>query len=189
MERATPTEKEAAALALVALGKLRIDQEGRVWRPNRHGEWVRADTGRSEKDGYLRVQFQIEDRRYGVGAHRLVWMVSNGRFIPDSLEINHWDGDKSNNRPTNLHPVPRDYNVAHALHASGLLKHRKSAGAKLTAEQVIEMRELLRRGEIKKVEIARLFGVTYRTVRNIETRAKWQETFDGATGTEAPVLT
>lgn len=189
MERATPSEKEALALALVALGRITVDSEGRVWRKDRFGNSVRADTGRSRTGGYLRVQFQVENKRYAISAHRLVWMVVAERFIPESLEVNHKDGNKTNNRPTNLEVVPRSFNVAHALHSTGLMKHRKTSGAKLSPAQVLEMRELLRRGDLKKVEIASLYGVTYRTVRNIETRAKWQEETTGPTDMAVPAST
>ena len=170
-----PTTKELLALSLVALGELTIDPEGRIWRGS-----ARADSGRAK--GYLRLQFTADGKRYGIGAHRVVWMVANRRFIPEGMEVNHKDGNKSNNRPTNLEIVLRAFNVAHGLHQLGGMSRRQTAGAKLTPNQVLEVRELCRLRAFPKAEIARQYGVTVKTVRNIETRATWQETVHASAG-------
>jgi len=162
--------KDVLALALIGLGELRVDSHGRVWRGTQ-----RADTGRAK--GYLRVQFTVEGRRYGLGAHRLVWMVFNHRLIPDGLEINHKDGNRANNSPLNLEVVMRDFNAAHALHKLGKLQARHTPGAKLTPEQVLEIDELCRRKVLSKQAIADTYGVTVKTVRNIERRVKWTHLF------------
>lgn len=162
--------KEVMAAALVGLGELRVEPDGSIWRGNR-----RADTGRAR--GYLRVQFTVDGTRYSMGAHRLVWMVANHQFIPEGMEVNHKNGNKADNRPENLEIVLHDFNAAHALHSLGKLQMRHTPGAKLTHEQVLEIREMVRAGVLSKAEIARRYGVTTKTIRNIETGAKWRALF------------
>lgn len=170
-----PSEKEMLALSLIAMGELRVDDLGRIWRGSR-----RADTGRAK--GYLRLQFTAAGRRFAIGAHRVVWMTANGRFIPDGMEVNHKDGDKANNCPDNLEIVLRPFNVAHGLHRLGNMKRRKTSGAKLTREQVLEIRELCRLRALPKAEIARRYNVTVKTIRMIHNRATWQEVFPESIG-------
>lgn len=173
---------EMMALAMVSVGFLSVDQQGRVWRHRRvFGEHetiispVRADTGVS-KD-YLRVQFTVGGERHLCYAHRLVWMVVNQRLIPSPMEVNHKNGNRRQNRPSNLELTLRPHNTAHGLHALGGMQRRKHPGAKLTPEQVIEIDRLCREKAMSKVAIAELFKVTTKTVRNIATRVKWQELF------------
>jgi hypothetical protein len=57
-------------------------------------------------------------------SHRLVWLYLHGEW--PSGDIDHIDGDKQNNRPSNLRDVPRMVNTqnvrsARANNASGLL--------------------------------------------------------------------
>lgn len=178
---------DLAGLAMVAVGMFSVDSRGRVWRHREitRGSAVggreveieprRADTGRSKEDGYLRVQFTVGKTRYHMAAHRLVWMVANQRLIPTGMEVNHKDGNKSNNDPTNLEITTHAGNTMHALHTLGHMKNRKTSGAKLTPEQVIEIRRLCDDKVMSKAAIADHFKVTVKTIRNIANRAKWAD--------------
>lgn len=179
------TTDEMAILALVALGALSVDSEGRVWRHREitHGSSTggreracdprRADTGRSKKGEYRRVQVTIGKERFTAPAHRIVWMVANQRVIPVGCDINHKDGVKDNNHPSNLEPTTRAENSIHSLHTLGNYQNRKATGAKLTPGQVVEIRRLCDAKIMPRVQIAELFGVTTRTVGNIALRTKW----------------
>lgn len=174
---------EAMLLALVGMGILSIDAEGRVWRHkemtrgSRHGgRWVdcekrRADTGRSKKAGYLRVQATVGNVRYTAPAHRIVWMVANRRPIPSGLDVNHRNGTKDDNRPENLELATRAENVVHWLHE--LEGYQESRGGSLTPEQALKIRDLCDAGELSRVEIAQLFQVSAKTVSKIATRQTW----------------
>lgn len=179
------SESESLCLALVALGMFSVDKEGRIWRHREltHGSEIggsevqieprRADTGKSKEGGYLRVQFTVGKTRYAVAAHRIVWMIANQQMIPPGLEINHKDGIKSNNRPSNLEVTTHSGNTLHALHTLGQMAKRHSPGAKLSPVQVVEIRDLCDRKVMSKAAIARHYKVTVKTVRNIANRAKW----------------
>lgn len=72
------------------------------------------------RKGYLRVQF--EGRSYSV--HRIAWLYANG--CEPSGEVDHIDGDKTNNRIGNLRDVTRTHNqenlrLPHKDNACGLL--------------------------------------------------------------------
>jgi hypothetical protein len=135
---------EAKILALVALGALSVDAEGRIWR---HREMTggsplggreipcrtrRADTGLSSKDGYRRVQVTVGAERVTAPAHRIVWMLANQRLIPPGFLVNHKNGVKDDNRPGNLELTTPTGNVLHALHE--LRQYTVSRGGKLTPD-------------------------------------------------------
>lgn len=90
---------------------------GRILKP-----WKRS------KD-YLSVGFQVDGKRKVVLVHRL---VANA-FIPNresGMEINHLDGDKTNNTVENLEWVTTSENVLHA-YATGLKKATHSKKVKV----------------------------------------------------------
>lgn len=72
-----------------------------------------------DKDGYSIIDLRISNIRYTKKVHRLV----SEMFIPNNnnlREINHLDGDKSNNSISNLEWCDRSSNMKHAF-KNGLL--------------------------------------------------------------------
>lgn len=67
----------------------------------------------TSKHGYRHVMLQKDKVRKNMFVHRLVYMAFYGD-IPGGFEINHKDGDKSNNRLDNLEVVTRSDNLKHA---------------------------------------------------------------------------
>lgn len=81
---------------------------------------IRRKPGHASKAGYLRL---IVDHQY-YPAHHLVWLIERGQ-LPDQ-QIDHIDGDRSNNRIGNLRqvsPVVNSQNQrkAHRTSSTGLL--------------------------------------------------------------------
>jgi len=192
------TEAETEFLALLALGMFSIDQDGKVWR---HKEWGRgsrigsapalrtlgkvrrADVSHSGQrhtgsTSYLRVMFVSKGRRWKVSAHRVVWMVANGRTIPKGLEINHRNGNGEDNRPQNLEVVSASQNMTHAIRILGVPRKARAGmsnpSATLTNEQVMEIRRLSDLKTMPQREIAALYGVSQQTVANIHQRKTWR---------------
>jgi hypothetical protein len=184
------TDHERAFLALVAIGVFSVDSEGRIWRHRRMiagsqtgapPYWKDIDTRRaeiSESDGYPTVLFSDgTEQRKKVFAHRVVWMLANKGDLPHPLEINHKDGIKGNTHPSNLEPVTRSGNIIHAIRVLGRKprdqKGQKSSRARLTEEQVLEIRKLCEAKAMAQTRIAQLFGVTQTTVSHIYLRQTW----------------
>ena len=179
------TNEETMFLAQVAMGLFSVDSDGRIWKRFRQSNGsalqskplipispiVRAEV--KVTSGYLRVQFTHGEDRHQVYAHRIVWMVHNHQPIPPLIEVNHIDGDKKNNAPSNLEIVTKRDNALHALHQLGRLAARHYPGAKLTIVQVHEIRRLYDAKAMAHVEIAKMYGVSAKTVSKIGLRKSY----------------
>lgn len=71
----------------------------------------RADLTEYATNGYARVRFRhpTTGERIEISAHRAVFALVHGRW-PD-LEVDHVDGNRTNNRPANLRELPHAANM------------------------------------------------------------------------------
>ena len=157
----------AYAKAHVVGGVLTIDDDGQIWRTavNVRGIWKTIAPRRAENvggKGYLRVSLAIPGGRVAiVMAHNLVYECKVG-LIPDGLELNHDDLNKTNNRPTNLIPVTGAQNIQHS-YAHGRTKPWSRTvnwrgRPKLTEDQKREACRMRQAGAFLK-DIAERFGI------------------------------
>jgi hypothetical protein len=128
------------------IGAVSVDGDGRVWR---HGKLSGDGTvklfpesrriDRKDKSGYHLVRLHHQRKKVNTSAHRMQWLKHHG-LIPDHLEVNHKDTDKSNNRIDNLELMTRQENIRHAMDAKGgwwaTHKGEKHPAAKLDWEKV-----------------------------------------------------
>lgn len=135
------------------------------------GDVVNKHTGRKLKPqpngkGYLRV---------GIGkklmfVHRLV----AEKYVPNpdcKPQVNHKDGDKTNNRADNLEWVSNSENRRHAVKNGYQVHGEKCPWAKLTEKDV----EFIRDSKDKKhSELAKLFGVSASTIRDVRSFRTWK---------------
>jgi hypothetical protein len=165
----------------VRRGELQIDLEGRIWRDGKRRvsrwtgqvETVKCKRVRGEKQlptGYLMVRAMVDQVRMSALAHRLVWFYLHGR-IPDGMVINHKNGRKEDNRPSNLEVVTPQGNALHSVHVLKKGKTLRQYGesndaAKLTMGQVAQIRERRASGE-KLKKLAKDFGVSEQQVSKI----------------------
>ena len=101
--------------------------------------------------GYCRVSLGKSNDRY---IHRLVWAAYNGP-IPKGLQIRHLDGNRANNRLTNLALGTQKDNELDKLGHGTLMLGETHVNSKLTVKDVLLAREMWAKGfqllEIKEV--------------------------------------
>lgn len=126
--------------------------------------------------GYLRVQLRWEGKHEVKFVHRLVAEA----FVPNpenKPQVNHKDGNKQNNRADNLEWVDNSTNQRHGR-ALGLINSLKGEAnhSKLTEEQVKWIIKHYKKGdrEFGRKALARKFGVSHQTIKNIIDRKKWK---------------
>lgn len=159
------------------------DYEG-LYQVSAAGEIRRIGTGRgvvrgrvlkqsAHKMGYRAVQLWANNTSRAFLVHRLVCAAFHGPIPPDH-EVNHVNGDKTDNRAENLVYVTRIENMRHAFDI-GLLNNIGSSNpaSKLTEDQVSTIRTLHAEGMGYK-NIAKRYGVTWEAVRNIIKGRSWR---------------
>lgn len=129
--------------------------------------------------GYQRVSLTVKGSSKVFYIHRLVMEVFIGR--KDGLEVNHIDGDKNNNKLTNLEWVTHHENIKHS-HAMGLNKPKQVRGskvgaAKLNESQVLEIKQ--NRGKQTYKETAKKYGVSSGTIYGIYSNTWWRHVQGG----------
>lgn len=123
------------------------------------------------KRGYMVTDLSKKQFRKNLKVHRIVAKA----FIPNPLnlpQVNHIDGNKLNNKVSNLEWVTSKQNVEHAIR-NGLTKpynHLLSA-RKLTPDIAIEIYNA--KGVHR--EIAKRYNVGNSTVAHIKTGTRWQK--------------
>lgn len=105
-----------AALEMIDQGVIEVRQDGSVWKLKNLNHIPFTGPRRTEcraKAGYLIVKVCFDGLQYVVLAHRLVWTVLRDE-VPEGMDLNHIDGNKTNNAPENLEVVSRGDNHRHA---------------------------------------------------------------------------
>ena len=148
-----------------------VSDTGCVRRLTSHKLSTRWPIGRHSKpqqkaDGYLRVKV---DDKY-VYVHKLVAET----FIcprPQGLEINHKDGNKTNNHVSNLEWVTRSENIRHSIDTGlKIMKRGEAHGrAKLTNGAVREIRSTVKQTR----KLADKFGVSTDLISLVRRRRIW----------------
>lgn len=109
--------------------------------------------------GYLFVYLHENGKKKSRKIHQLVAQSFLGD-CPVGLQINHKDGNKTNNIPNNLEYVTPKYNTNHGIYA---LKHYRFSQYhwkhKLTPEQVREIRHLYSTGKFTQEELAKKYNI------------------------------
>lgn len=115
-----------------------------------------------DKSGYLRVYPKRNNKRCGLYIHRAVAMA----FIPNpegKPDVNHKDGDKTNNSAINLEWVTKSENTRHA-YSTGLLK---GTGAREMKKRNDAIRDLYATGKYTHKDIAEVFDMTAPNITRI----------------------
>jgi len=123
--------------------------------------------------GYFRVGLTKNGKQIKFYIHRLVAIA----FIPNpenKPEVNHKDGDKTNNNYWNLEWSTISENSIHAYNL-GLrysVKGASHAFSKLTEKDVLEIRSL--KSKMTNTAIAKLYGVCQPCISGIVNNKSWK---------------
>lgn len=160
-----------------------IGYEG-LYQVSDSGHVMSLRTGRILKEGVDKETnirniglYNAQGVRKSYTIHQLVMRTFVGECPPD-MEINHDDGDRSNNTLSNLEYCTHQYNIRHAIR-TGLYKSPTGENAhasKLTQKKVDEIRAsyIPKRG--MKTALAKQYGVTAAAIHKIVTRKTWKHT-------------
>lgn len=157
-----------------------IDRKTRVIRKG-HSQEMRVPekifTGYKGKTHYCQVALYKDGIKKHMQVHRLVAEA----FIPNpdnKRQVNHIDGNKQNNIVTNLEWVTPSENILHSF-KTGLnpCSGEKNFQAKLTKEQVTEIKRVYKKGDKKygSRPLARLYGVKHSSIYAITHGLTWRE--------------
>lgn len=127
-----------------------------------------------DRSGYLRLRLSKNNKKFSKYVHRLVASA----YIPNPDNkpfINHKNGNKVDNRISNLEWCSQKENVRHAW-ANGLAKSRYGENhhnAILTDRQIIDIRSLLQDG-LPQTEIAKRFNCSQSLISQIKLNIRKQ---------------
>lgn len=170
-------EKEKECLTLLEVGTLQVKRDGTEvrYKDKIRKQYRLFRSGDKATKPYLAVNFS----GWTVLVHRLVYLAHKGP-IPEGLTLKHKDGNKENNRISNLELMTFKEQINHA-YATGLnkvsdaarelssarLKGDKNHQAAFTDEQALTLRRLYRDKKISKIEIMKQYGCNEKSVRNL----------------------
>jgi AraC-like DNA-binding protein len=159
-----------------------ISNCGRVRSLKVKGGVMKQSTGK----GYCKIVFKSNGRNINRQVHRLVAMafVPNPENLP---QVNHKDGNKQNNNDWNLEWSSSSDNVKHAYRtklriigshhietARKLFAGAKNPKSKLTADEVIEIKNLKRTGW-KLEDLSQRFNVSPTYISTIVNHGHWSD--------------
>lgn len=130
-----------------------------------NNRWNRKVKPQLNGKGYLRV--------YMCGKMRFVHRLVAEKFVPNpdnKPQVNHKDGDKTNNHADNLEWVNNQENRNHAV-KNGLHSHGECSYAKLDWKKVAYIRN--HRDENPK-DLAKMFSVSPSTIRDVWKYRSWK---------------
>lgn len=151
-------------------GLYQVSNFGRVKSFWRGGRILKPNLNRC---GYLQVTLCCGGKQKHMYVHRLVAQA----FVPNpesKCEVNHIDGDKTDNRAENLEWSTAFENMRHA-YATGLqsaLQGEEHSNAKLANEQVRYVRE--NPDNLSGRELARRFNVNPQTISDVQRGKKYR---------------
>jgi len=113
------------------------------------------------RSGYISINLRGENiSGCYILLHRLMMLAFNPIANPDQYEVNHIDGDKTNNRIWNLEWCTRLDNARHAVNNGLYLRGQDAPVSIYTDEQIHKICQELSNGKSYK-DIAYLLGIKY----------------------------
>lgn len=166
-----------------------VDEEGEKWFNihfdihdylfSNHGRLKSLKFGKEKimkfylgNNGYLVTNIIVDGKRKGLRFHQAVCLALKNpyekycydlEYILENYNVNHIDGDRSNNHPSNLELVPSIENYCIC----------KNDGRTLELEEAIEIYKLAWASNLNHEEIASLYNINQCNVSFIKTGRTW----------------
>ena len=149
-------------------------KDGVLFRKRGNGSSRRV--GRLTTPGYIQISGTIAGKSVTILEHRLIWAFYHGiDGMKPKMQINHLNGDKTDNRIENLELVTQSENMKHA-YSTGLMKAMKGSDnpdSRLDERRVLMIKVLLETGIFKNREVADVFGVSGTNIGHIMRGSTW----------------
>lgn len=153
------------------------DNDGNLWTTAWRGsKQTRMLKPALSPDGYLKTMIvNDEGKNVSTTIHKMVALAYLGPR-PDGCEVNHIDGNKSNNRPDNLEYVTHSQNCKHSFD-TGLQKPKRgeiNGNSKLTEQDVNYIRHIAATGGryYGRKKLAEKYGVSEAHIKDIVNRRR-----------------
>lgn len=145
-----------------------IYPDGRLWS-NKSKKFLKESRG-GYKEKYRKYQLIVNGKIVIKYVHRLLMEYFGPEKPAPNSEVNHIDGNTTNNQIDNLEWVSSSENTRHGI-KNGLFSRTK-----LTIEQVKEIKKRFRDeppyyGQVS--DIAKDYGVSYRVISQIKFNRNW----------------
>jgi hypothetical protein len=158
-----------AARAIPGFPGYFVTPSGEIYR----NKIQRMSTYVSPRDGRERVALSVDGNQTPYFTHTCVALAFIGPRPTPEHQVRHLDGDKANNGAENLAwGLPVD-NAADREQHGNTARGERSGSAKITADIVLQIRELRSMG-ISQRKVAANFGVSKHCVYCIEAGKTWR---------------
>lgn len=122
--------------------------------------------------GYYAIKLCVDNKVKHVRVHRLVAITYLDNYS-EELDVNHIDGNKLNNSVDNLEMCTRRQNCQHAFDIGLNKRGSNHHAAKLTEEQVGEIKGILDE-KVNQTRLAEKYGVSPQTICDIKNGRGWR---------------
>lgn len=132
------------------------------------GCWEWIGSGRSQRYGAFKYQGRA------IKAHRFSWILANGA-IPDGMHVLHRCDHTKCVNPSHLFIGTHKDNMSDrdAKGRGNQPRGARSGHAKLTNENVVEIRRLYTRGSIRQIDLAQRFNIHQTGISKIILGKSW----------------
>lgn len=157
-------------------GLYMVSDKGNIFGAPRVANQGRMMKKLRSKKGYERICLCKQNKKRTYQVHRLV-AEAFCKKKPGATEVNHKDGNKTNNVASNLEWVTRSENIKHAYKVLGKKPNRAWAGKPRTFARVLSNDQVLaiRKSASASRSLAQEYGVSKTTIQNIRNRKIYKE--------------